>query len=430
MVKFFFAMNKLLSVCIFFFAFVGVVQAQTKVSGVVLDENNEPIPFANVVFINTKIGVTTDIDGKFNLKSDKDYTAIEVSYTGFTDRIVNLSGNVVDNLRVKLKNGQQLKEVVIVTRPKKHLSKKENPAYRILQGIWAHKKKNGLKLVKAYEYKKYTSVAIGLSNLDSVFLKKTMAKQYDSIVKIIKSGKKDKRFFVPIYMKENYESVYGNNKIQKERIDTEAERNIGVSQYGFLFDRISNTFTDVNVYQDDIEILNKTFVSPISTRGYGIYDYVLKDSIVENNIKSYLIYFFPRQEGTIGFEGSFKVVDKSFALTEVTMRVNKNINLNLVRNLSVEKTFKIVDDTIFLPERDFYEGDFTLFTKNDQEKGLFVRKNTVFSEYDLNPTRDNDFYELKINQIRRDQFEQKEEFWDKIVTKDPNLGAPEKLLAN
>ena len=78
MVKFFFAMKNLFSVCIFFFAFVGVVQAQTKVSGVVLDENNEPIPFANVVFINTKIGVTTDIDGKFNLKSDKDYTAIEV----------------------------------------------------------------------------------------------------------------------------------------------------------------------------------------------------------------------------------------------------------------------------------------------------------------------------------------------------------------
>ena len=71
----------------------------------------------------------------------------------------------------------------------------------------------------------------------------------------------------------------------------------------------------------------------------------------------------------------------------------------MVLGAQVEKTFKIVDDTIFLPERDFYEGDFTLFTKNDQEKGLFVRKNTVFSEYDLNPSRDNDFYELKINRM-------------------------------
>ncbi len=428
LVKFFFGMKYLISVCVFYFAFVSALQAQTKVSGVVLDENNEPIPFANVVFANTKIGVTTDIDGKFTLKSEKDFTAIEVSYTGFTDKIVNLSGNVADNLRIKLKNGQQLKEVVIVTRPKKHLSKKENPAYRILKGIWAHKKKNGLQLVKAYEYKKYTSVSIGLSNLDSVFLKKTMAKQYDSIVKIIKSGQKDKRFFVPIYMKENYEAIYGNNQLKKERIDVEAERNIGVSQYGFLFDRISNTFSNINVYQDDIEILNKTFVSPISTRGYGIYDYVLKDSIEENNKKIYQIYFFPRQEGTIGFEGSFKVVDRTFSLTEVTMRVNKNINLNLVRNLSIEKNYKIVDDSIFLPERDFYEGDFTLLTKNDQEKGLFVRKNIVFSEYDLNPNRDNDFYAVKINQIRRDQFEKQDAYWDKIVTKDPNLAGTRKII--
>jgi len=108
---------------------------------------------------------------------------------------------------------------VIVTKPKKHLSKKENPAYRILQGIWANKRKNGLKLVKNYDYKRYTSVAVGLSNLDSLFLKKTMAKQYDSIVKIIKSGKKDKKFFVPIYMKEDYESVFGNNILKKERVD-------------------------------------------------------------------------------------------------------------------------------------------------------------------------------------------------------------------
>ena len=428
LVKFFFGMKRFLPLSLFFLLFVCGLQAQTKVSGLVVDENNDPIPFANVLFANSKIGVTTDVDGKFTLKSDKNFDAIEVSYTGFTDKLVNLGGNVVENLRIKLKNGQQLKEVVIVTRPKKHLSKKENPAYRIMQGIWAHKKKNGLQLVKAYEYKKYTSVAIGLSNLDSLFLKKTMAKQYDSIVKIIKSGKKDKRFFVPIFMKENFESVYGNNAIHKERVDMEAERNIGVSQYGFLFERISNTFTDVNVYEDDIEILNKTFVSPISSRGYGIYDYVLKDSIVENNVKSYQIYFFPRQEGTIAFEGSFKVVDKSFALTEVTMRVNKNINLNLVRNLSVEKNFKIVDDSIFLPERDFYEGDFTLFTKNDQEKGLFVRKNIVFSEYDLDPSRANDFYEVKINQISRNQFEKKEDFWDKIVTKDPNLGGTRKII--
>jgi hypothetical protein len=423
-------MKKIFTLFIIFFAFVNGVLAQTKVSGSVVDENNDPVPFANVLFVGLKTGISTDENGKFTISSDKNYKAIEVSYVGYSPKIVPLTSSTVENIRVKLQNGQQLNEVVIVTKPKKHLSKKENPAYRILKGIWANKKKNGLNLVKAYDYKRYTSVSIGLSNLDSIFLKKTMSKQYDSIVKIIKSGKKDKRFFVPIYMKENYESIYGNNIFHKERVDMEAERNIGVSQYGFLFDRISNTFTDVNVYDDDILILNKAFVSPISTRGYGIYDYVLKDSIVENNRKTYQIYFFPRQAGTIAFEGNFKVVDKNFALTEVTMKVNKGINLNLVRNLSVEKNFKIVNDSIYLPERDFYEGDFTLFTKNDEEKGLFVRKNLVFSDYDLEPTHDEAFYSKEIIQTRSDQFLKEESYWNTVVTKDPNLKETRKIIGD
>ncbi|OYU84630.1 MAG: hypothetical protein CFE24_05550 [Flavobacterium sp. BFFFF2] len=415
---------------LFFITLIGfnIGYAQTEVSGTVVDENNEGLPFANIVFKNSRVGVSTDIDGHFQLKSDKNFDQIEVSFVGYTTKIIALKSNLVKGLTIRLSKGQELREVVVVSRPKKHLSKKENPAYRILKGIWAHKKKNGLQLVKAYDYKRYTSVSVGLSNLDSIFLKKTMGSNYDSIARIIRSGKKDKRFFVPIYMKEIYESIYGNNEIKKERVDIEAERNVGVGQQGFIFDRISNTFTDINIYDDDIIILNKPFVSPISTRGYGVYDYVLKDSIVENNKKTYHIYFFPRNTGTIAFEGSFKVIDNQFAITEISMKVNRRINLNLVRDLSIEKSFEVANDSVYLPARDFYEGDFTLLTKNDQEKGLFVRKNIVFSEYDLDPKHDGSFYNQVIEQTRSDQFLKEDSYWNNVTTKDPNLKATRQII--
>ena len=41
--------------------------AQTKVSGVVVDEKNEPIPFANVYFKNSSEGVITNENGRFYL---------------------------------------------------------------------------------------------------------------------------------------------------------------------------------------------------------------------------------------------------------------------------------------------------------------------------------------------------------------------------
>ena len=404
--------------------------AQTKVSGIVVDEKKVPMPFVYVSFQNGK-GIETDMDGKFTIESKTvNYTAITASFVGFVKQVIALKSNDVLDLTIVLKeDNTQLKEVKIVKKPKKHLAKKDNPAFRILKGIWANKKRNGLSLVKAYSYKKYTSTTIGLSNLDTVFMKKMLGKAFDSVIHIVEKKEKMDKYIVPVYMKEINEGIFGNNVLKKERTEKFAERSVGVGQQGFLFDRITNTFSDVNIYENDIVILNKNFVSPISERGFGSYEYVLHDSIVDtDNKKSYQIYFFPRQNGDLVFQGNFMVADKSFAISNITMRVNKGINLNLVRNLSIEKEFKIENDSIFLPERDFYEGDFTLLTKSDEEKGVYVRKNMVYSDYDLENKQEDSYYDVKDIQTTRDQYNKDEQYWSEIKTKDKNLEETKKVI--
>ena len=407
-------MKKIYYATLLLFLFSIGIKAQTKVSGTVYDELNEPMPFASVYFKGTTIGVTTNENGKFTLASENNQKILVVSFVGYTNQEVVLKNPVTENLKVKLTTGEELQEVLIVSKPKKHLSKKENPAYRILQGIWANKKKNGLKLAKSYDYKRYSSVSLGLSNLDSVFLRKIVGSGYDSVAEIVKEDKRQDKFVIPIYMKETNEHIYGDTALDKERIDMEGERSTGLNQRGFIFDRVSNTFTTIDVYADDIQILNKAFISPISTRGYGVYEYLLKDSIMEGEKKIYTIYFFPRQSEDLVFEGNFKVTDKTFALTEISMRTNKNINLSLVRNLYFEKYFETLNDTMYLPTRDYYEGDFTLFTKNDDEKGFYVKKNLVYNDYILNEPKQPSFYDEKIIQVRGDQFEQSDAYWKSL----------------
>ena len=414
---------------VLFLVFCNLIFCQTRVSGVVLDAKKQPVPYANVGFKGGE-GVQTDDNGKFVLTSSKTQTAILVSFMGYEEKIVALSQPTTTNLTIILiEEKNQLSEVVVLKKPKKHLSKKENPAYRILKGIWANKKSNGLRLVKAYDYKKYTSVSIGLSNLDTIFMKKLLKNSYDSIINKVEHNRKIQKYFVPIFMKEINENVYGNNILKKEKIDKLAERNIGVGQEGFLFDRISNVFSSIDIYENDIIILNKNFISPISERGYGVYEYVLHDSIVDdNNKKSYQVYFFPRQAGDLVFEGKFKVTDKNFAITNISMKVNRGINLNLVRDLSIEKEFSVENDSLYLPERDYYEGDFTLLTKSDDEKGLFVRKNMVYSEYDLKPVHTDLFYDEKKLQTKRHEFDKTDAYWNEIVTKDANLAETRKVI--
>ncbi len=420
--------NKIVFSLLFFIGIVNINLAQTKVSGVVYDDTNQTLPFANIYFKGNKTGVQSDENGKFTIESKTDFTAIVVKYSGFKDNEVTLTTNVTTNIKIKMSGLQELKEVVVIGKPKKHLAKKDNPAYRILQGIWKNKRKNGLLLAKRYQYTRYTTVSQGLSNLDSVFLKKVLTKEFDSVIKIAQQDKKQKKFIIPVYLKETNEKVYGDNTIKKERIDVEGERNTGIVQNGFVLDRISNLMQTVDIYNDDIEILNKSFVSPISSRGYGQYEYVLQDSIVEDNKKIYEILYFPRNSQDLLFEGRFKVDSKTFAITDILLKNNRKMNLNFVRSLSIEKSFTQENDSIYLPLRDYYEGDFTLISKDDEEKGLYVKKNILYSAYNFETPLEASFYDVQVQQTRSKQFEKTEEYWQGLSNREAGLNNTRKVI--
>ena len=90
----FFAMKKLFILSVLFLAFANVAIAQTKVSGVVLDNSKQPIPYANVVFKGSNTGVVSNEDGRFYIESPDNYTELVVSFVGFPDKTVKLPEKV------------------------------------------------------------------------------------------------------------------------------------------------------------------------------------------------------------------------------------------------------------------------------------------------------------------------------------------------
>ena len=91
------------------FLFVGAVHAQMKsITGEVLDENNQPIPSVSVIIKNTRStkatkGVSTDIDGKFELKA-KVGDVLEFSFLGYETQKRKVEGkNKNINFKVVLK---------------------------------------------------------------------------------------------------------------------------------------------------------------------------------------------------------------------------------------------------------------------------------------------------------------------------------------
>lgn len=402
-------MKKIVCFVLLLFPLLGI--SQVSVSGKVTDSHGTPIPYVNVIFTNSNRGTTTDASGKFSLSSDKNYNEIEVSLIGFASKKVKLTKKKTANLTIVLSEGEELSEVVVVSKPKKALSKKENPAYKILQGIWANKSKKGIQNARAYQYKKHVSAEMGINNLDTIFLQKTLGNDYNEIGKVLAEKKFKGSLSMPIYLKESVLRVYGNNEIKKVRTDVEAERSQGVSERGFGLERISKAFDEFDVYDNSFTILNRPFVSPLSEYGYGSYHYVLNDTISQDGRKFYLIYFFPKVDGDLLLEGNFLVDDKTFIIKSIQMHTTAKTNLNLVRGLSFEKHFTIANDSIYLPEREVQEGDFTLLTKKDEEKGIFVRNIISYSDLLLDKPFPSSFYDEQIMQRTKNQFVKEDSYW-------------------
>lgn len=86
------------------------------IKGVVVDEEDEPLPGATVMVKGTATGVSTNIDGEFEIKVDGKNPVLSVSYVGMHATEYRLTAaNTQTPVRIVLKSNAALMEEVVVT---------------------------------------------------------------------------------------------------------------------------------------------------------------------------------------------------------------------------------------------------------------------------------------------------------------------------
>ena len=110
-------MRKVLSFLIFLsFSFLALGQGVTKVRGTVIDgKTGEPLPFVNVVFTNSSVGTTTDLDGKFSMDTRYATESVTASFLGYEDLTLSIQKETRNDLVFRLLTESiQLESVVVV----------------------------------------------------------------------------------------------------------------------------------------------------------------------------------------------------------------------------------------------------------------------------------------------------------------------------
>ena len=371
-------MLKKIPLSIILFFCVLYLNAQVKVSGIVVDRDGNPIPFSNIVFQGSTQGTISDEKGKFYLQSDFSYKQLEVSFIGYQTNTVSLK-NVNYDLTIILKEvTDELGEIVLYSGK---IKKKGNPAIAILKKIWKNKRNNGVYLYDKYQYDKYEKIEFDLNNVDEQITKNKLFQGMEFIFDQIDTSAITGKVYLPVFINESVSKIYGRNiNPKKENTKLLANKNSGYSNNQRIISFIKQLYVEYNIYDNNLLFFDKKFSSPLSRLGPEIYNYVLTDSAFIDNKWCYNILFYPRRKSEMTFKGDFWVNDTTFAVKEIQMSATKSANINWVRDIYIEQEFDVLNDSVFLLKRDYLMTDFSLDNR-DKSKGVYGRRTALFDNY-------------------------------------------------
>ena len=407
--KFFLIMKK--NTVLFLFVLLvatSAIFAQTKVSGIVVDKSNHPIPFANIAFQNSTVGVVSNEDGLFYLESPKTYTTLVVSSVGFADKEVTLEKAVTYKMSIQLSEILSLNEVVIYSGK---TSKKNNPALDILRKIWERRRKNGLHLFKQYQMEKYEKVEFDLNTIDTAYMQKKLFKGMEFIFKQVDTSKITGKTYLPIFINEALSDVYGDNNLKKVKSITKANKTSGFNGNQQILAFVNDLYSDFNIYDNHLNFFDKSFTSPLSTTGIDTYNYVLRDSSFIDDKWCYNIVFYPRRKNELTFKGDFWVSDTTYAIKNINMAATKSANINWVKDIYIEQEFEVMNDSIFLLTKDYMMTDFAL-NKKDKSKGVYGKRTTFYRDHKFNIEKPEKFYKDEVNYLDKEVYNKSDDFWE------------------
>lgn len=341
-------------------------------------DNNEPLPFANVVFKHSTIGTITDINGNYTINTNTPKDSLTASCLGFLPQSHLVIKNSVQTIDFVLDaSALQIEEITVTPG--------ENPAFQILRNINARKNINNPEQHSSYQYKSYNKLRLDLNNIDQNFKDQRVMKQFQFVFEHMDSSDMFNKNYLPILISESVSHYYYQKSPSVEKEVIEAFKISGIEN-NTISQFSGKMYQKLNVYDNFISLFEPGFVSPIADFGKMYYKYRLEDSAYIDNNWCYKIDFKPKRKKERTFYGYFWVADTSWAIKKIQLRVSSDVNINFMNDLvAINEYEKINDSTWFLS----YEELLIDFNITEKSYGFFGRKEATYSDIVINsPTPD------------------------------------------
>ncbi|HEX6224184.1 MAG TPA: DUF5686 family protein [Chryseolinea sp.] len=382
---------------------------ETIVRGKITDANSgDPIPYVNVIFQGTTIGVTSDFDGNYELKTNTPSDTIVVSYIGYKVKKKSIAKGITQVVNLQIEEDiTNLQEVVFMAG--------ENPAFDVLRNVVRNKNKNDKRKLTAYEYDTYTKIEIDIDNLSDKFRQRKMVQKITQVLDSIEViAGEDGKPILPLFITESLSKVYyrDNPSLKYEHILRSKINGVGVEDGTTVTQLVGSSFQEYNFYQNWLNLLAKDFVSPIADGWRLYYEYDLMDSLYVGDDYCYRLDFFPKSPQDLAFTGSMWITKKEFALKQIDVSIGKQANLNFIEKIKIQQELEPTADGAWLPVKNRVLVDVSEVTGTSA--GMLAKFYTSNKNFTINKPHPPSFYETPIVMAEDARVNEGEDAWDSL----------------
>lgn len=390
--------------------------AQT-VSGIVVDaKSGSPLPFVNVYYEGKGVGAATDENGNFSVPYRKGWNILTISSVGFKKMEIPISGPI-ENLKVRLEVNSQTIKGVSIKGKRKRYDRKNNPAVELMRKVIAAKKHSDLRRHDYFSYQKYEKRTFALNEFTEKVFDDEHFKKLPFLKERVETCPETGKLILPISVDETFSKRIFKKDGNIDKTIVEGRNSTGLNEFFNTGDiattMIEDVFTDVDIYDNNIHVLQSEFVSPLSSSsGISFYRYFIADTLDVDGIRCIEVTFTPNNSQDFGFNGSLYIMaDSTYRVHKATMNLPHNNAVNFVSDMYVSQEFEtlptgeqvIVNDNMIVQISVI--GSFTKF---------HIKRDTYYSNYSLEEIPEKEFKFLGKERLLADAMMKDNKYWNSV----------------
>ena len=283
----------------------------TVVKGVVRDSlTHESLPFVAIYLKGSDRGIMTDADGRFSITTQVNFISLEVSTMGYTTKNVWVNKGQSNDVTIDMvPTGVALKELVVKPKKEKY-SKKNNPAVEFVKRLMAQKHGYDPKSHDYYNYNKYEKMTMGLNDFSEKQKKNWLTGKFKFIFDYLDTSEVSGKPILTVSVKEKVSDCHFRRSPESAKEVVRGTKRAGIDE---AFDQesvqrfLEDVFREVDIFSNDVPMMQNRFVSPLSKIGVDYYKYYLSDTIDVGGVRCIELSFSPFTPESFGFLGRIYV---------------------------------------------------------------------------------------------------------------------------